>query len=125
VARVQPGQGYRSRILIRAVGKVSFVPVESIHWCEADGNYVRLHTAGGRHLVRETLSRLERELDPAKFVRVHRGAIVALDRVRELERAPSGDHALVLESGARLTLSRSHREAFERAVDGRATSLSA
>jgi two-component system LytT family response regulator len=120
VARLHPGQSYRTRILVRSVGKVSFVPVEQIHWIEAEGNYVRLHTGQGRHLARETLSRLARELDPAKFVRVHRGAIVALDQVRELERSPTGDHALVLASGARLTLSRSHREAFERAVEGRA-----
>ncbi|MNC94145.1 LytTr DNA-binding domain protein [compost metagenome] len=52
-------------------------------------------------------------------MRVHRGAIVALAHVRELERSPTGDHALVLDSGARLTLSRSHRDAFERAVEGR------
>lgn len=125
VARIHPGQSYRSRILIRAVGKVSFVAVESIHWIEADGNYVRLHTAQGRHLVRETLSRLARELDPARFARVHRGAIVALEHVRELERSPTGDHALILDSGVRLTLSRSHREAFERAVEGRADLASA
>jgi len=117
--RMQSGESYRSRILIRSIGKVSFVPVSQIHWIEAEGNYVRLHTSEGRHLARETLSRLARELDPSKFVRVHRSSIVALARVRELERSPSGDHTLVLDSGARLTLSRSHRDAFERAIEGR------
>lgn len=120
MARLHPNQSYRTRILVRSVGRVSFVPVDQIQWIEAEGNYVRLHTGQGRHLARETLTRLARELDPAKFVRVHRGAIVALDHVRELERSPTGDHALILASGARLTLSRSHREAFERAVEGRA-----
>jgi two-component system LytT family response regulator len=119
VARVHPGESYRTRILVRSIGRVSFVPVDQIRWIEADGNYVRLHTAQGRHLARETMARLVRELDPARFVRVHRGAIVALDHVRELERSPTGDHTLVLDAGTRLTLSRSHREAFERAVEGR------
>jgi len=118
--RLQSGEGYRTRILIRSIGKVSFVPVSQVHWIEAEGNYVRLHTSAGRQLARETLSRLARELDPTKFARIHRSAIVALDQVRELERSPSGDHTLILQSGARLTLSRSHREAFERAIEGRA-----
>jgi two-component system LytT family response regulator len=113
------GKSYRNRILIRAIGKVSFVPVEDVHWFEADGNYVRLHTDTGKPLVRETLARLERELDPERFVRVHRSAMVNLARVRELQREATGDHTLVLDTGARLTVSRSHREAFERAIGGR------
>jgi two-component system LytT family response regulator len=125
VDQLAHGKSYRSRILIRAVGRVSFVPVEDVHWFEADGNYVRLHTGGGSPLVRETLSRLERELDPEKFVRIHRSAMVNLACVRELEREATGDHTLVLGSGARLTVSRSHREAFERAISGRLDALSA
>ena len=117
--RFTRGKSYRSRILIRSIGRVSFVPVEDVHWFEADGNYVRLHTDAGKPLVRETLSRLERELDPEKFVRVHRSAMVNLAHVRELERVATGDHALVLDTGARLTVSRSHRDAFERAIGGR------
>jgi two-component system LytT family response regulator len=113
------GKSYRSRILIRSIGRVSFVPVEDVHWFEADGNYVRLHTDAGKPLVRETLSRLERDLDPEKFVRVHRSAMVNLARVRELEREATGDHTLILDTGARLTVSRSYREAFERAIGGR------
>lgn len=113
------GKSYRSRVLIRSIGRVSFVPVEDVHWFEADGNYVRLHTDAGKPLVRETLSRLERDLDPEKFVRVHRSAMVNLARVRELEREATGDHTLILDTGARLTVSRSYREAFERAIGGR------
>lgn len=113
------GKSYRSRILIRSIGKISFVPVEDVAWFEAEGNYVRLHTASAKPLVRETLSRLERELDPERFVRVHRSAMVNLARVRELERQATGDHTLVLDNGARLTVSRSYREAFERAIGGR------
>ncbi len=113
------GRSYRNRILIRAIGRVSFVPVDDVHWFEADGNYIRLHTDAGKPLVRETLSRLERELDPERFVRVHRSAMVNLARVRELQREATGDHTLILDTGARLTVSRSHREAFERAIGGR------
>ncbi|MFN7943172.1 MAG: LytTR family DNA-binding domain-containing protein [Thermoanaerobaculia bacterium] len=113
------GKAYRSRILVRSIGRIAFVPVEEVDWFEAAGNYVRLHTARGRQLARETMAKLESELDPERFVRVHRGIIVNLDRVRGLERALSGDHTLVLESGARVTLARSHRERFERAVSGR------
>jgi two-component system LytT family response regulator len=113
------GKSYRSRILIRSIGRISFVAVDDVTWFEAEGNYVRLHTASAKPLVRETLSRLERELDPERFVRVHRSAMVNLARVRELERQATGDHTLVLDTGARLTVSRSYRDAFERAIGGR------
>jgi two-component system LytT family response regulator len=125
VDQIARGKSYRSRILIRSVGRVSFVPVEDVHWFEADGNYVRLHTGSGSPLVRETLARFERELDPEKFVRIHRSAMVNLACVRELLREATGDHTLVLGSGARLTVSRSHREAFERAIAGRLDAVSA
>jgi two-component system LytT family response regulator len=110
---------YRSRILVRAVGRVRFVPVAGVQWFEADGNYVRLHTATDSHLVRATMRSLEQELDPAIFVRIHRSTIVNLQFLRELRRRASGDHQLELDSGVRLTLSRSYRESFERAVAGR------
>ena len=60
------------------------------------------------------MNRLERELDPARFVRIHRSTIVQIDRIRELLPDFRGDFAVVLKDGARLTLSRRHRAALER-----------
>ena len=61
--------------------------VDEIDWIQADDYYAAVHARGRRHLIRESLSSLEQRLDPARFVRVHRSAIVRLDRVRELRSA--------------------------------------
>jgi two-component system LytT family response regulator len=77
-----------------------------IDWIEARDYYAGVHTGGKRYLVRESLRSLERRLNPAHFVRVHRGAIVRLDRVRELRARPGGGSVAVLRDGARVPVSR-------------------
>lgn len=101
------------RIMVRSSGKITFVKVAELDWLEASGNYVRLHTARGSHLIRETLSGLESRLDPNQFVRIHRSTIVNLDRVKEMQPWFSGDYLVILHSGVKLKLSRSFREAIE------------
>jgi len=104
------------RIPVRNPGRISFVNSADVHWIEAEGNYVRLHLARERHLVRQKIGTLEKRLDPRRFLRIHRSAIVNLERVKELQRLPGGDYAVLLDSGTRLTMSRSHKERFEAAV---------
>jgi two-component system LytT family response regulator len=108
---LQRGRGYAERVLVRGDGRIRFVPVEEIEWIEAADNYVRLHGAGERHLVRDTMSALEARLDPARFARIHRSAIVRLARVRELQPTFNGEYSVLMESGTRLTLSRGFRDA--------------
>lgn len=100
------------RFAIRTAGKVRFVPVAEVDWIEAADNYVRLHTPGGRHVLRETLKHLEERLDPGQFIRVHRSAMVNTARIREIEPLFNGEHTIVLTTGARVTLSRSYRDRF-------------
>lgn len=100
------------RFLVRSGSKAYFVAVNEVDWIEAAGNYARLHTAGGAHPIRETMKELEARL-PRNFARVHRSAIVNLDRVREIRTLPSGDATVVLAGGLTLTLSRGYREQFE------------
>lgn len=76
---------------------------------EADGNYVRIHCGSESHYVRETLARLEAQLSRWKFMRVNRSAVVNLDRVKEFQPLFYGDYAVIMHSGARLTLSRNYR----------------
>jgi two-component system LytT family response regulator len=104
------------RFVVKHAGRLRVVQAVEVEWIEAAGNYVHLHHRDGPFLLRQTLSALERALDPARFVRVHRSAIVALAAVVDFERVPAGDHELRLASGARVALSRSHRTAFERAL---------
>ena len=87
-------------------GRVELVDVAAIDWIEAADNYVVLHAGGRTHVLRETMARLEQRLDPEQFVRIHRSAIVRLDRVVRLESASRGDYDVTLRDGTRLTLSR-------------------
>jgi two-component system LytT family response regulator len=105
---------YLERVLIRSAGAVQIVRVAEIEWVEAYGNYVRLHTATQRPLARETIKRLADELDPTHFCRIHRSAIVNLDRIREMKASVSGDSIIRLDSGIRLRLSRSFRPEVEK-----------
>jgi two-component system LytT family response regulator len=97
-------------LMVRTRDKVQVVRAPEIAWIEADGNYVRLHTAGGAYLIREKIGTLEERLDPAVFVRIHRSYVVNLSHVRELRPWFSGDYAVVLHDGSELRLSRSYRE---------------
>jgi two-component system LytT family response regulator len=84
-----------------------------IDWCEASGNYVGLHVGAHCHLVRDTMARLESELDPRQFVRIHRSAIVNVDRVQEMQPSFNGEYVVILRGGTRLTLSRGYRDAIQ------------
>jgi len=107
------------RLAVRSASRVALVRVDDLDYAEACGNYVRLHCGTARHLLRETMNGLEARLDRRRFARVHRSAIVNLDRVLELHPLFHGDWALVLRGGVRLTLSRTYREAVQRLMAGR------
>jgi two-component system, LytTR family, response regulator len=104
---------YLSRIVVRKTSGAVFVPVSEIDWIEAADYCARIHTHGKVHVIRETMQRLEQRLDPGRFFRVHRSGIVNLDRVREMQPAPHGDHVLVLQDGSKVRLSRSRKAALE------------
>jgi two-component system, LytTR family, response regulator len=87
--------------------------VADVDWIEAARNYVRLHIGKTVLMTRDSLTTLETRLDPRRFVRIHRSAIVNLDRVRELQPWFSGDYVVILTTGEKLRLSRSYRRAFE------------
>jgi len=84
--------------------------VEEIDWIQAEDYYAAVHARGRRHLIRESLASLELRLDPQQFARVHRSAIVRLDRVREMRMVGGGESVLVLRDGTRVPVSRRRRE---------------
>ena len=104
------------RLVIKTHGRIRLVKPDDVACIVADANYAKVHAGGTVHLVRETLAALEAALDPARFVRIHRSAIVNLERVRELEPLFHGQYAVVVDDGTRLTLSRRHRHHFERVL---------
>jgi two-component system LytT family response regulator len=112
-----PGvDGYRERIAIKADGRITFVHVDDVDWLEATGSYVRVYTGGVPRVVRASLRELAEHLDPRRFFRIHRSAIINLDRIAELQHWSHGDYLVVLKDGTELRLTRSRRQALEAAL---------
>jgi two-component system LytT family response regulator len=102
------------RFLVKTNERYCVVRSGEIEWVEAAANYVVLHTSQGNHILRRTLAGLEAELDPARFFRVSRSALVQLDRVRAIEAVRAGEHVLSLESGARVAMTCGLRDLQQR-----------
>ena len=101
---------YASRFPIKSAGDIYFVRAEDIDWIDAAGNYTALHVSGRKHLVRETMKSIESKLDPRKFVRVHRSAIINIDRLRKLQPYFHGEYVVTLQDGTTLTSSRGYSD---------------
>jgi two-component system LytT family response regulator len=101
------------RLVVKSRGQVQFLNVADIDWVEAADYYVCLHIGSDTHLMRRTLSELERDLGEEKFIRIHRSVIVNLDRIRALELQIAGEYEVVLKSNVRLRLSRRFRKGLQ------------
>ena len=110
--RAVASRSYLERFAVKADERTTFVRTRDTDWLEAARNYVRIHAGKATYLVREKVGRLERQLDPARFARCHRGVIVNLERVKEVQPWFGGDSILILTDGTKLKLSRTHRRAF-------------
>jgi two-component system LytT family response regulator len=106
------------RFIVKTEGRVFFIKADDIEWIEANGNYVTLHAGGKGHLFREAISVLETKLDPRKFQRIGRSAIVNLDSVRELQPWFRGDYKIILHDGTELKLSHRFRDKFNKYLAG-------
>lgn len=109
-----PGVG---RLIVREVGRIVVVPTTDVDWIEGADYYAKLHVGPRVHLLREPLSSLERRLDPSRFLRVHRSAIVNLGRVRVVEAADRGDGVAVLSNGSRIRVTAARRAELERRLE--------
>src|SRR4029453_11055777 len=96
------------RFLVRTPGRVYTVRAADVESLESAGHYVELRTATGTHLVRAAMAAVERRLDRARFVRIHRSAIVNVDKVKELRPAFHGVFDVILVGGRRLRCSRTY-----------------
>jgi two-component system, LytTR family, response regulator len=109
------------RMAIKSTGQVSFVNVAEIDWIEAADYYACLHVGPRTHLLRRSLQELEDDLDQSAFCRIHRSAIVNLDRVRSLVLGSDGEYQVLLSSGASLRLSRRYRKQLQERMGVRET----
>ena len=103
-----------SRILVREGRRAFFVPLPEIEWIEAAGNYLEIHHGETVSLVRQTMKRMEKKLDPKQFLRIHRSTIVNLDRVEEIRPGDRGESLVIMKDGTALILSRTYREQVRR-----------
>ena len=101
---------YLERIAVKEAGRIMFVSAEEISWVSSDGNYIKIHTGGKAHLLRETMDAMERRLDPQKFLRVRRSVIVRLAQIKELHPLFNGEFQIILKDGTQLSSSRRYRQ---------------
>lgn len=98
------------RLIVKSAGEILFIRMAEIDWIEAEDYYARLHLGARSHLIRRSLADLEQELGPAMFCRVHRSAIVNLERIATLNLNQEGEYNVVLDGGAEIRLSRRYRQ---------------
>lgn len=105
------------RFLVRKLGREFLVSTDEVEYLQASGNYVNLHVRGRDYPLRSTLARLEGQLDPQRFARIHRGYIVALAQVASIEPLDSGDARVHLKDASVLPCSRRYRQALRERFD--------
>jgi two-component system, LytTR family, response regulator len=104
------GSAHAHRLRVTSGQRTQFVSVATIRYLASDGNYVVIHTTSDKHRIRATMKELHDVLDPATFVRVHRGTVLNLDYVREIQPWFSGDYVAILQDGEQIRISRHYRD---------------
>jgi two-component system LytT family response regulator len=112
----KPQPQYLQWLLVPDGGRLRLINVDQVTWIEAQGNYVRVYHDQGSDLVRESIGALESQLNPLRFLRIHRSAIVHLARIKELRRWQHGEYQVILENGTKLMLTRTYRASLQRAL---------
>ena len=105
-----------SRLKVRQGEHIHFIRVEDVEWFEAEGNYIVLHQGDGEDRIRSTLTGLEQQLDPDRFVRVHRSVILNLDHLKEVQPWFSGDYLAIMKNGKQIRVSRRYKDNLLRDV---------
>ena len=109
---------FLTRFTVKLGGRVIFVNSADVDWIEADNYYIKLHVGSRAHLLRLSMKELDEKLDPKSFWRIHRSAIINLDRVEELRQRPNGEYVVALKDGTELKLSRARRERLQELLMG-------
>jgi hypothetical protein len=107
------GDAPLERLVVRKLNREYVIAIADVDRVEADGNYVNVYAQGTAYPRRESLAALEKKLDGRRFVRVHRGHVVNVDRIREIQPWDHGDYRIVLQDGTCVNLSRRYRERLQ------------
>ena len=109
-AQAERARGVRTRFVVRRGNTHHIVPADQVDWMDVADNYLCLHTGPKTHLWRGTMKQAEEELDPERFVRIHRSTIVAIDRILTVKSHESGGHVVELRGGVQLRSSRQYAD---------------
>jgi two-component system LytT family response regulator len=107
---VRGQKGYLKRLAVTMGNRSTFIRAKDIDWIGAERNYIRVYSGGRGHLLRESLTHIETELDPAMFCRIHRSTIVNIDRIQSVETTFRGEYIVTLHDRTKLTAGRSYRD---------------
>jgi two-component system, LytTR family, response regulator len=118
LGNAKPSSAKLRRLVIRTAGRVVFLELDEVDWIEAAANYVKLHVGKESFLLREGIGQISAKLDPERFVRIHRCAIVNTERIRELQPCDSGEFIAVLRDGKELSCSRGYRPQLLKLIEG-------
>jgi two-component system, LytTR family, response regulator len=113
ISSEQPRTRYLDRLVLKSGGTIQFLRVLEVDWIEGAGVYVTLHAGSKQFVYRASLNELATSLDPVRFVRVHRSAIVNIDSILRLEAISHGEFEVVLKNGSRARVSRTYRTVLE------------
>ena len=111
-----PPAEYLSRVSIKGNSRIVLLSIEDVEWITSEGNYVGLHSKGKAYLLRETMDRIEKKLDPNAFVRLRRSTIVRIDHIQELHPTAKGEFEVLLKDGTRLSSTRRYRKNLQTAL---------
>jgi two-component system LytT family response regulator len=108
-AQERPGRQFLRRMAVEENEKIVLLKVDDIRWMQSSGNHIRLHVAKTSYLIRQSMTNLQELLDPSRFLRIHRNAIVNLDHVEEFHLPPNGNMFVKLNDGPCLPLRKASR----------------
>lgn len=109
---ISPLQQHNIKMLVKANGRLIVVQSNDIDWIEAWGDYIRLHCNSKSYIVHQKIGDIQAKLDPNRFFRINRSAIINIDRIKEMEPMNHGDYLVILQDNTRLHLSRNYRNCF-------------
>ena len=112
-----PKKTHFTKMLVKSSGRLIIVHTDDIDWIEAWGDYVRLHCKGKSHIVRQKIGDVETRLDPQRFLRIGRSAIINADRIKEMGSMNHGDYLITLHDNTQLNLSRNYRNCLSAMFD--------
>ena len=110
---LSPTQNHLTRISVNDNERIKFLKIDEVDWIRSQGNYIEVYSKGSKFLVRETMSGIERKLDPNEFLRIRRSTIVRVENIKELQTLFNGEFAVILKDGTELATSRRYRKNLE------------